>query len=154
MKRLLFLTLLSALMFSGCTDFSEVDVKNFKLKKFDLVNTSRADITFEYLIDNPTSTDLIITSANGFITKKGVNFAQIGLMEPDTIASRSVSSNLADIQVDLLDPMSLLSMGLNISSWRVEDFNLNARITVRTSSGFRKIIKFKNVPLEHLVKRL
>ncbi|MFA6335473.1 MAG: hypothetical protein WCX48_07950 [Bacteroidales bacterium] len=154
MKRLLFLTILSALLFTSCTNFSEVDIKNIKLNKFNLVNTSRADVTFEYLIDNPTNSSLIIASAEGFITKEGVNFAQLGLMKPDTIASRSVTSNLVAIKVDMLDPVSLLSMGLNLSSWRIEDFNLDAKITIKTSSGYKKVFKFKNVPLEHLVNRL
>jgi len=154
MKRLLFLTLFPIVLFASCTNFSEVDIKNIKLHEFNLVNTFRANVTFEYLIDNPTNSSFIITSADGFITKKGVNFAQLGLIKSDTIASRSVTSNLVAIKVDLLDPISLLSMGLNISSWRVQDFNLDARITVKTSSGYKKIFKFKNVPLEHLVDRL
>lgn len=154
MKRLLFLTLFPIVLLASCTNFSEVDIKNIKLHEFNLVNTFRANVTFEYLIDNPTNSSLIITSADGFITKKGVNFAQLGLIKSDTIVSRSVTSNLVAIEVDLLDPISLLSMGLNISSWRVQDFNLDARITVKTSSGYKKIFKFKNVPLEHLVDRL
>lgn len=154
MKRLIILTLISSLLFAGCADFSEVDIKNVKLDKFNLVNTSRADINFKYLIDNPTNSTLIITAAEGFITKKGVNFAQLGLMKPDTIAPHAVSSNKIGFKVDLLDPISLLSMGLNISSWRIEDFNLNARITIKTAAGYKKVFKFKNVPLEKLVNRL
>ena len=154
MKRLLFLTLFPIVLLANCTNFSEVDIKNIKLHEFNLVNTSRADVSFEYLVDNHTNSTLIVTSAEGFITKNGVNFAQLGLTKSDTITSRSVTSNLVAIKVDLLDPISLLSMGLNISSWRAQDFNLDARITVKTSSGYKKIFKFKNVPLEHLVDRL
>lgn len=154
MKRLLFLTLFPIVLLASCTNFSEVDIKNIKLHEFNLVNTSRANVSFEYLIDNPTNSTLTVTSADGFITKNGVNFAQLGLLKADTIAPRTVSSSVVAIQVNLLDPISLLSMGLNVSSWRVQDFNLDARITVKTSSGYKKIFKFKNVPLEHLVDRL
>ncbi len=154
MKRLLFLTLLSFVLFSSCTNFSELDVKEVKLKKFKLVNTSKADVTFEYLVDNPTKTTLIITSAEGFITKKGVNFAQIGLSAPDTISPKAITYSMLTFQVDLLDPISLLSMGLNVSSWRVQDFNLDARITVKTAGGMKKILRFKDVPLERLINKL
>ncbi len=154
MKRLLFLTLLSALLFAGCGNFRDIDIKQVKLQKFNLVSTSRADVTFDYLIDNPTNASLIISAADGFITKKGVRFAQLGLMQSDTIAPRSLTYSSLVIKIDLLDPISLLSMGLNISSWREQDFNLDARITVKTSSGYKKTLRFKNTPLNHLVNRL
>ena len=154
MKRLLFLTLLSIAFLSSCTNFNELDIKSVKLQKFTLVNTSRADVSFECLVDNPTNSSLIVTSAEGFITKKGVNFAQLALLRADTIAAKAVSSSFVVIQVNLLDPISLLSMGLNISSWKVDDFNIDARITIKTSSGYKKVLKFKDVPLDHLVSRL
>lgn len=154
MKRLQFLLLLFGLLVTSCTNFNELDIKSVKLQKFNLVNTSRADVSFEFLVDNPTNSSLIITSAEGFITKKGVNFAQIGLLKADTISPRSVSNGVFAFQLVLLDPISLLSMGLNISSWRVQDFNLDASITIKTSSGHKKTLKLKEVPLDHLVNRL
>jgi hypothetical protein len=154
MKRLQILILLFGLLVSSCTNFNELDIKSVKLQRFNLVNTSRADVSFNFLVDNPTNSSIIVTSAEGFITKKGVNFAQIGLLKADTISSRVLSSGILSFQVDLLDPISLLSMGLNISSWRVQDFNLDAKISIRTSKGYKKVIKFKDVPLDRLVNRL
>jgi len=154
MKRLIIPILLSALLFQSCVNYKEIDIKQVKIQKFNLVNTSRANVTFDYLVDNPTNSTLIISSAEGFITKKGVNFAQMELMQPDTIPSKRMTSGEISLKIDLLDPISLLSMGLNISSWKVQDFNFDAKITIKTSSGYKKVLKFRNVPLEHLTDRL
>ncbi|MPM68740.1 hypothetical protein SDC9_115674 [bioreactor metagenome] len=56
-------------------------------------------------------------------------------------------------QVELLDPLALLSMGLNISTWDIKDFEINARTTVKTSTGLRKQIKLKKVPLQNLINK-
>ena len=96
---------------------------------------------------------LILQSIDGFLTRNSVNFAQITLIKTDTIAAACQSTNRARFQVELLDPMALFSMGLNIKSWKMSDFEINARGVLRTSKGGRKAIKLKNVPLESLTNR-
>jgi len=154
MNRSLFLAILVILATVSCTNYSNVDVKYVKLNSFKLVSTSKASIEFDYTVDNPTGSSIVISTADGIITKKGVDFAQLELMKSDTIPPRTLKSGKINIDITLLDPISLLSMGLNIASWRVEDFNVNAKVVIKTSSSHRKTLRFKNVPLGNLTGRL
>ncbi len=124
------------------------------LSEVKLISTSKAIVDVEYTINNTAKVDLVLQSANGFLTKNRLNFAQVTLIEADTIAAACQSTNRARFQIELLDPMSLFSMGLNIKSWKMSDFEINANGVLRTSKGGRKAIKLKNMPLESLTKRL
>ncbi|EKD31487.1 MAG: hypothetical protein ACD_77C00322G0013 [uncultured bacterium] len=153
MKRLLVFPLLFVLLFSSCTNYRDIEIKSVKLYDVKLVSTSRAMVEVEYVIDNTANADIVLASADGFLTKDRVNFAQITLIKADTIAMVSETKNRALFQVEILDPISLFSMGLNIKNWKMSDFEINARGLIHNSKGGRKVIKFKNMPLENLIKR-
>jgi hypothetical protein len=153
MKRLLVLPLLVLLLFTSCTNFRNIEIKSVKLKEVKLLSTSKAMVDVEFIINNTANANLVLQSSDGFLTKNGINFAQITLIKTDTIAALAQSTNMARFQIELLDPMSLFSMGLNIKSWKMSDFEINARGVIRTSKGGRKSFKLKNMPLENLTKR-
>jgi len=154
MKKSLSLAIIILLITGACTNFSNLDVRSVKLSKFTLVNTSKARIEFDYTINNPTSSTFILSSGEGVIAKKGLDFAQLEIMKGDTIPPRTLKSGKVSIDAMLLDPISLLSMGLNIASWRVEDFHVSSKIVIKTSSGHKRTVRFKNVPLQNLINRL
>jgi hypothetical protein len=154
MKKAILLLTTLALSLQSCVNYSNIDVNNVNLSGFELVNTSRADIKFDYMVNNPTGSTFIIQAADGFIKKKGINFAQLSLYKPDTIPPKSIEKGSLVVKVDLLDPISILSMGLNISSWRAEDFEIDARITVKNGAGRKKVIRLKDMPLDNLINRL
>lgn len=153
MKRLLVFPLLFVLLFSSCTNYRDIEIKSVNLYDVKLLSTSRAMVEVEYVIDNTANVDIVLESAEGFLTKDRVNFAQITLIKADTIAMASETKNRAQFQVEILDPISLFSMGLNIKNWKMSDFEINARGLIRNSKGGRKVIKFKNMPLENIIKR-
>jgi len=153
MKRLLVFPVLVLLLFTSCTNFRNIEIKNVKLNEVKLLSTSKAMVDVEFTINNTANADLVLQSSDGFLTKNGVNFAQITLIGSDTIVASCQSANRARFQIELLDPMSLFSMGLNIKSWKMSDFEINARGIIRTSKGGRKTFKLKNMPLENLAKR-
>jgi hypothetical protein len=45
-------------------------------------------------------------------------------------------------------------MGLNISKWKYSDFKVDARAVVKTSRGGRKVLKFKDMSIESMLKRI
>jgi hypothetical protein len=153
MKRLLVFPILVLLLFTSCTNFRNIEIKSVKLNEVKLLSTSRAMVDVEFTINNTANVGLVLQSSDGFLTKNGLNFAQITLIEAGTIAASTQSTNRARFQIELLDPMSLFSMGLNIKSWKMSDFEINARGVIRTSKGGRKAFKLKNMPLENLTKR-
>ncbi len=154
MKRLLVLLAFLPLVLSSCSKLGEVEVRELELKSFQLLSTTSANIEVEYVIHNPTSKKLMLDNVNGFLKKGDVNFAQVTLIEADTVAAKRVSINRLVFKLDIQDPLSLLSMGLNISKWHYSDFTVDARAVVKTSGGGRRIIKFKDMSMENLLKRL
>lgn len=154
MKRLLVLLAFLPLVLSSCSKLVEVEVRELELKSFQLLSTTSANIEVEYVIHNPTSKKLMLDNVNGFLKKGDVNFAQVTLIEADTVAAKRVSINRLVFKLDIQDPLSLLSMGLNISKWHYSDFTVDARAVVKTSGGGRRIIKFKDMSMENLLKRL
>lgn len=154
MKRLLVLLAFLPLVLSSCSKLGEMEVRELELKSFQLLSTTSANIEVEYVIHNPTSKKLILDNVNGFLKKGDVNFAQVTLIEADTVAAKRVSVNRLVFKLDIQDPLSLLSMGLNISKWHYSDFTVDARAVVKTSDGGRRVIKIKNMSMENLINRL
>lgn len=154
MKRLLVLLAFLPLVLNSCSKLGEVEVRELELKSFQLLSTTSANIEVEYVIHNPTSKKLMLDNVNGFLKKGDVNFAQVTLIEADTVAAKRVSINRLVFKLDIQDPLSLLSMGLNISKWHYSDFTVDARAVVKTSGGGRRVIKFKDMSMENLLKRL
>ncbi len=153
MKRYVLLLILLAPALQSCINYRNIDIESVSLSGFKLVNTSRADITFDYTAENATSAPLVIASADGIIKKKGINFAQMTLLKADTIPPKSVKNGTLAVRFDLLDPVSILSMGLNIASWRAQDFNIDARILIRSGEKRKKVFRVKEIPLENLIKK-
>ncbi|MCK9305242.1 MAG: hypothetical protein PHP30_05755 [Bacteroidales bacterium] len=154
MKREIPIFVVVVILLQSCINLRSVDINSVSLNSFKLVNTSRADLVFEYTAENSTASSLVIASADGFIKKKGVNFAQMTLLQPDTIPAGSVKNGTLNVRFDLMDPISLLSMGLNIASWRAEDFNIDARIMLKSGERRKKVIRVKEIPLENLINKL
>jgi len=153
MKRTLPLAIIIALLTTACTNYKNIEVRSVKLNSFKLVSTSRASIELDYIINNPTGTEIILSSGEGIITKKGFDFAQLEVQKPDTLPPRTIKSGKLVIDAVLLDPISLLSMGLNISSWKTEDFHVNSKMVFKTTSGYKKTLRHKNIPLKDLINK-
>lgn len=146
---ILFLSLI--LVLGGCNPYREVKFESFKLSSFELVSTSRATIVFAAAIDNPLKSSISLLSVDGTVLKEYTSFAKITLLEEVVVPAHTKGEVMVRISIELLDPMALLSMGLNIRSWDLEDFRTSAKITFKLGSGGSKTFKFRNVPLERMV---
>lgn len=154
MNRLLVSLLFASLLFTSCTKLGQVQIKEINVKSFKLVNTSTADIEVELIIHNPTDKDLFLCNADGLLKRGQVNFATVSLLRCDTVVANRISVNRMSFRMDIVDPLSLLSMGLNFSQWKYSDFNVDLRAVIRPSKGRKRVIKIKDIPLENLAKRL
>lgn len=154
MNRLLVSLLALVLLSTGCSKLREAEIKDVSIKGFQLINTSSANIEIEFVMDNPSGKIIVLSDANGLLKRGESNFANFTLVKADTIAPKSVSAYKLTFKVEIMDPLSLLSMGLNVSKWQYSDFKVDARAVVKLSGGGRKVLKFKDVPLENIVKRL
>ncbi len=154
-KRLIFLSLVViALVSFGCAKIREVKITNLSLKKFELISTSTAIMEIQYNVENPSGRTFILSSADGLLKKNGMNFAQATLMQADTVTARGATNGVIKFRIDVLDPLALLSMGLNMSKWDCEDLKVDARAVIKSPGRGRRVIKYKDIPVESLAKRL
>lgn len=154
MNRLLVFLLFAALLSTSCTKLGEVKIREINVKSFQLINTSTANIEVEFIIHNPTDKDLFLCNVDGVLRRGEVNFAVVSLLRCDTVTANRISVNSLVFKLDIVDPLSLLSMGLNLSQWKYSDFNVDVRAVIRPSKGRRRVIKMKDMPLDNLAKRL
>jgi hypothetical protein len=154
MNRLLPLLLVIMLSAFGCSKLKEVDVRDMKVKRFELINTSSANIEIEYLVENPSGRTITVESVNGVLKKSGVNFAYATMVSADTVPPRMASINGIMFKIEINDPLSLLAMGMNVSRWNLDDFRLDGVFVLRVSGAGRKTLKYKDVPLKSIVNAL
>lgn len=154
MKRSILFIAFALLIFSSCSKLGEIELMNVELKSFKLLNTTSANIEVEYTINNPSNKRIILDNVDAYLKKSGANFAKISLIDADTVASKRISVNRLSLKLDLLDPLSLFSMGLNLSKWQYTDFTVDARALVKSPTGWKKRIKLKDVEIEDLIKKL
>ncbi len=154
-KRLIFLSLIVvALVSFGCAKIREVKITDLSLKRFELLSTSAAIMEIQYNVDNPSGRTFILSAADGMLKKNGLNFAQATLMQADTVSARGVTVGVIKFKIDVLDPLALLSMGLNLSKWDYKDLKVDARATIKSPGRGKRVIKYKDIPVENLAKRL
>ena len=153
MKKIGLLILLITISLTSCNRYGDVEILSVKITDVKIHSTSRAEVLLEYIVKNGSLRDLTLTSGDGFLMKDRVNFAQFRLVESEKILSGVTSSGKARFNVELLDPLSLFSMGLNISSWKMSDFEINARGEISNDRGRKRAFKFKNMPLEKLINK-
>lgn len=154
MNRLLLLVVVVILASSGCSKLKEVDVRDMKVNKFELVNTTTANIEIEYLVENPSGRTITVEGVDGVLKKGGVNFAYATMLSADTVPPRMASINGIIFRIQINDPLSLLAVGMNVARWDLDEFRLDAVFVLRVSGAGKKTLKYKDVPLKNIVNAL
>lgn len=153
MKRFFFL-LISVIALTSCNKFKDIEVDFVSLSSFRLHSTSQAELSFDVIVDNPTDNTIILNGINGMIRKSDRDFAAVSLKETVSVPPMSREKRTVVVSFSLLDPMALLSIGLNIDSWDMSDFKVNGTLYLKTDSGLKHKFRFKNVTLERMLKIL
>ena len=154
MKKICFFALLTIILLPGCSGLSDIDVREVNLVDAKFSNTTSADLVFECVVNNPTNRRIIIEDAIGVLRKSDIVFANIRLVGADTVAANALSTNKLMLKVSLEDPLSILSMGLNISTWNMSEFKADLRSTIRREGRAKHVFRRKNIPIESLLERI
>lgn len=152
MKRLTLLFLFALMVISGCTNYKSVNVESVNLSGFRMENSTKATISFNLKVDNPLHTSITLESFDGILRKDYERFATFSLDEPTTIAPDTEAVVAVTMVVSLCDPMSLLSMGLNIKSWKADAFTVDGKIVLKNGSGVKRAMKVKDIQLNKMIK--
>ncbi len=150
MKKLIFLLLVAAFILSGCANYRKIAVEDIKLEKIKMVSTSKADVKLSLFLNNPTRGTLKVKEAAGVVFAGKEEFAKISLVEPVEFAKGEPSQAPATLRVELLDPLSVIMMGLNPASWNLEQFTFSGHVKVKRG-GVGKKFKVEGVPVKNIV---
>lgn len=150
MKKLIFLLLLAAFILGGCANYRKIALEEVKLEKLKMVSTSKADVKLVIFLNNPTRGTLKVQDAEGTVFAGKGEFAKISLMEPVGFAKGEPSQAQATFRVELLDPLSIIMMGLNPAAWDLEQFTFSGYIKVK-KGGAAKRFGVKDVPVKDFI---
>ena len=148
------LILIVIISLSACSGISDIEIREVNHINTKLLNTTSVELEFECVINNPTSRRIIMEDAIGVLKKSNIVFARVNLLEVDTVAANAVSSNKIRLKVNIEDPLSLLSMGMSVSSWNMSEFKVDVRSTIRREGRTKYVYKKKDIPLESLINKL
>lgn len=153
MKKILLLIITILTILSGCSNYKEVEINDIKVDKIKLVSTSGAEISLGIEANNPTKASYTLTNFKAIVYRDGVKFADINLMGNSTLPKISDTIVPVNLYMHLLDPLSLLTLGLDIESWDIDEFKTDFRLTVK-KGALKKHIKRNNVPVSKIIKQI
>lgn len=117
-------------------------------------SSTEANVTFDFLVNNMAQYPISLTFMEATIKKDMDLFAFIALEDTATVSPLAKESVKVPIDITLCDPMSLLSMGLNINKWDINAFTISGKISLAGKNGSKYTHKIKEMPLGTLLKRL
>lgn len=142
-----------AALLCGCKGYREIEVKDVNLERFKLVSASKINLDIDADIYNPTKAEFTVSDIQGTVYRDDVPFANITLLKGAVVPAFHNEGILLKCQVELLDPMAILVMGLNVKSWNMKEFRMKLKVTVK-KGGMRKTFKINDIPLDRLVKKI
>lgn len=150
-----FILLLAAvLMFAGCAEYRQISVDNVSLAGFRFHGTSSATIEIQAEVENPTAHAISVQNVDAVLLRNGREFARFSLEEVPVAAPDTLSVVTVPLRATVSDPISIITAGLDFSSWDLDDFTVNGKITVRSDAGYKKTFRMKKTPARDLLKMI
>lgn len=150
MKRFIWLLLFTFLLW-GCNDYRQIEVEHITLNSMRFVNTTTAAINLEADVKNPTKRAVSLENLNAVLFKEGKKFAKFCLTDNFVATPGENIAVPINIEAKVLDHIALISTGLNLKSWNLDNFTVSGKFTVKMDGVPKKRIKFKNKPLKSIL---
>ena len=154
MRRLTLISLLCLAILSSCSPVKQLNIEKISLSEVRMESSTKASLTFEMDVYNNSQSAIFLTGATGTLRRDMDLFATVELA--DTVMAQPMETKKlrATVNVALCDPMSLLSMGLNIRNWDINSFTISGKMTLEKEKGGKRSHKIKDMPLKKLLNML
>lgn len=152
MRRLTLISLLCLAILSSCSPVKQLNIEKISLSEVRMESSTKANIVFNLSVENGAQYPVDLTFMEATIKKDMDLFATIALKDTVSVPALSENEVKVPVEVTLCDPMSLLSMGLNIKKWDINEFTVSGKMTLAGKG--KKTHKMKDTPLSTLLKRL
>ena len=145
------LLLAAALLVAGCAEYKQIKVDSVSIGSFRFNGTSSAVIELAADVDNPTRHTLYVESVDAVLLREGREFVLFSLQ--DTVSSGAGTRDVVMIPVkaSVVDPISIITSGLDFSTWDMNLFTVEGKVVLKTDSGVKKTLRLRNVQLRELV---
>lgn len=117
-------------------------------------SSTKANIVFDFKVSNMAQYPVDLVFMEATIKKDMDLFATIDLKDTASVKALSSENVKIPVGVTLCDPMSLLSMGLNVKNWDINEFVVTGKVTLVGNKGSKHTHKIKEMPLSTLLKHL
>ena len=154
MRRIVLLLAAAVLLLSGCTDYRQIRIDGVTPGSFRFNGTSSATIELKVQVDNPTARTISVESVDAVLLREGKEFVRFTLQEAVHAAPGTESDVLLPVNASVLDPVAIITAGLNFSSWNLDDYIVNGRMTMSADGKMRKTVKLREVPLKDIVNSI
>ena len=153
MKKISIILLLMAFFLQGCASYRQIELVDVEFGKVRMKAFTQAEIQVTLKIDNPTGSTFLITSMEGVINSAETEFARFALAQEIQVPPGKPVLVPAKITAEVADPLALLSKGLSISTFKNEEFTVDASLQIRRGL-IKKNFRVKDVPLKELLENL
>lgn len=142
--------LLSVVLLWGCSDYRRIEVGNITLDSVRFINTATAAISLKADVKNPAKKAVVLENFDAVLFKEGKEFAQFCLADTSVAAPGENLAVPVKVEAKVLDHIALISTGLNLKSWNLDNFTVSGKFTVKMDGVPKKRIKFRNRPLKSI----
>lgn len=149
MKKLLLILVALSCLLSGCANYRQISLEDVQLGKIKMAGITKADVGLKLLVNNPTRATFTVEDIKGMVYKEGVEFARISMSAPFQVAPGTPAATEATLRLEIADPVSALVMGLDFSSWKIEQFTVDAQVQVK-GKGLKKNFILEGKPIREL----
>ena len=138
-------------LLTSCISYHDIEVKNLKVDHVALQG-AKVVVDFSATVNNPNRA-LVLTAAEGELSRGLQPFGSARLLQPITLAAKSEHPCSGQLEITLTDLLAALQIGTNFSSLDFNTFLFSGFINVR-SSWVKKKFQYKDTPLTHLINSL
>ena len=154
MRRIVYIFIICLGLFASCSPVKQLNVEKVTLSEFRMESSTKATIVFNFSVENYAQYPVALVSTEKKKKKDLDLFATVLLKDEVSVQPATKESVKVPVEVTLCDPMSLLSMGLNMRNWDINDFVVTGKIVLRGKNGTKVTHKIKDMPMGTLLNRI
>ena len=153
MRKFLVIALFVGVLLQSCADYSKIRINSLEMSRVSLKSTSDILVELKLGLNNPLGKDVYIKGMDGYIKKSGADFARIEFVGSDTVRAHGAGVYKTTFRLKVLNPMALLAAGLDLSSWKLDIYKVDAKLVLADVQGGSRRFKVRNYPLKKLINR-
>ena len=121
--------------------------------KMKITALTKGKVNLTLKVNNPTRSTFKITSIDGYLMNGAIECAKVSLPEEFQVKPGSPATADVQLEIEVSDPLALLTSGLSLNSLKTENFTVDAYMTIK-KGAISKRLKIKDVPLRQLMEKL